>query len=243
MFTGLVREIGTIDRLGRGGGVTEVRLRAPVLAPELGIGDSLAVNGVCLTVTRRGATEVTVEAAAETLRVTTLSRWRVGDRVHLEPALRLGDSLGGHFVLGHVDGVGRIVENRLAAGGLFLTIALPPELACYLLPKGSIAVDGVSLTVDSGPFSDRFTVNVVPHTLAWTLLGAGGRGQAVNLEMDVLVKAARGEGAAARLRGALGSSPAADSVRSAGGTTEAAPASAPLTMDALRRRGFARRRG
>ncbi len=197
MFTGLIKETGTIRSLAPVGGVTRIELTAPVCAPLLAIGDSLAVNGICLTVTRLRGDIVTVEAAAETRRVTTLPRWRRGDRVHLEPALRAGEPLGGHYVLGHVDGVGVVAGRRRAGGSLLLTVTLSADLARYLLPKGSVAVDGVSLTVDAGPFPGRFTVNLIPHTLAVTRLGALRPGARVNLEMDVMVKAARGEQPAA----------------------------------------------
>ena len=170
MFTGLIRELGTVKVLARHGDVTRIDIEAPLLAPDLALGDSLAVQGICLTVTKRRGTRVSVEAAAETRRLTTLSRWRVGQPVHLEPALAVGDKLGGHLVLGHVDGLGRIAARRVAGRSLFLTVKLGPALARYLLPKGSVALDGVSLTVDSGPFRDRFTVNVIPHTLGVTCL-------------------------------------------------------------------------
>lgn len=212
MFTGLVREIGKIRSLSRSGQVTRLQLSAPVCAGELQIGDSLAVNGICLTVTRRSGVVVTVEAAAETRRITTLRRWRSGDRVHLEPALRAGDAMGGHLVLGHVDGLGQVARGERSGRSLFLTLTVAPTLARYLLPKGSVAVDGVSLTVDSGPFGDRFTVNVIPHTLTSTRLGALRVGDQVNLEMDVLVKAARGE-----------------SARNAASTTDLSPAGQPAS--------------
>ncbi len=193
MFTGLVREVGRIHALGRSGELTRIELSAPLCAPDLAIGDSLAVQGICLTVAGRRGSLVAVEAAEETRRLSTLPAWRVGDRVHLEPALRAADPLGGHLVLGHVDGLGRVAAIRARGRSRFLTFGLPASLARYLLPKGSVAVDGVSLTVDSGPFRDRFTVNVIPHTLAATRLGELRVGERVNLEMDVLVKAARGE--------------------------------------------------
>jgi riboflavin synthase len=191
LFTGLIREIGTIRSLSPQRGVMRLRLAAPQCAPHLQLGDSLAVNGICLTVTQCRGQTVTVEAAAETRRVTTLRRWRAGQRVHLEPALAAGEPLGGHLVLGHVDGTGQLLRRDRSGKSVFLTFAFPPALAGYLLPKGSVAVDGVSLTLDSGPFRDRFTVNVVPYTLTRTRLGELRPGERVNLEMDVLVKAAR----------------------------------------------------
>jgi riboflavin synthase len=192
MFTGLIREIGRLRSVARRRGVRRLAVTAPKLASRLAVGDSVAVNGICLTVTVLSGDGFRVDAAAETSRVTTLPAWRPGDRLHLEPSLRLGDPIDGHLVLGHVDGVGRVVVIRRVGGSLFATVKLDRELARFLRPKGSIAVDGVSLTVDAGPFRDRFTVNLIPHTLEWTFFDRLRVGQAVNLELDVLVKSAAG---------------------------------------------------
>jgi riboflavin synthase alpha subunit len=191
MFTGLIREIGTLRRVTSGAELSRLEIRAPRTAGEVAPGDSLAVQGICLTVTATAGERVTVEAAAETRRVTTLRRWRAGQRLHLEPALRAGQALDGHLVLGHVDGTGRIAGLRRQGDSLFLTVVCGRELARWLLPKGSVAVDGVSLTVDAGPHTDRFTCNLIPHTLQWTDFARARVGAPVNLEMDVLVKAAR----------------------------------------------------
>jgi riboflavin synthase alpha subunit len=191
MFTGLVREIGVLRRRQGGARLTRLQIHAPQTAPQLASGDSLAVDGICLTVTRTRGSLVEVEAAVETLRTTTLAGWRAGRRLHLEPALRAGQALDGHLVLGHVDGTGRIAAVKQAGESLLLTIDCGADLARWLLPKGSVAVDGVSLTVDAGPHTDRFTVNLVPHTLRWTVFAQARSGRLVNLEMDVLVKAAR----------------------------------------------------
>jgi len=236
MFTGLIREIGTLRRVARAGGVTRFDIDAPKTAIAASPGDSIAINGICLTVTWRDARAFRVEAAAETRRVTTLPRWRAGDRVHLEPALRAGQALDGHLVLGHVDGQGRIAQIRRAGGSLFMTVTLPDELARFLMPKGSIAVDGVSLTVDAGPLRDRFTVNLIPFTLKWTHFGRARVGQAVNLEMDVLVKAARTGGG---LRAALAAAPADDT-----GTPprNAKSAATGRSLDSLFTRGWRRGR-
>jgi riboflavin synthase len=188
MFTGLVREIGVLRRFTPGGGLV---LAAPQTAPRLAGGDSLAVDGICLTVTGVQGELVSVDAAAETRRVTTLGSWRIGRRVHLEPALRLGEALDGHLVMGHVDGVGRVTAVRRAGGSWFLTVSCGRDLARWLVPKGSVAVDGVSLTLDEGPHDDRFTVNLVPHTLQQTTFAGARAGRRVNLEMDLLVKAAQ----------------------------------------------------
>lgn len=195
MFTGIIREIGVLRGLSPRGDVLRLAIAAPRTAASARPGDSIAVDGICLTVTDARPGVFAVEAASETRRLTTLGNWRAGRRLHLEPALRAGDGLDGHYVQGHVDGSARVLAARPArGGGRLLTVSLAAPLAAYLTPKGSIAIDGVSLTVDEGPFVDRVTVNLIPHTLAVTNLGLLRAGDAVNLEMDVLVKAARGAG-------------------------------------------------
>jgi riboflavin synthase alpha subunit len=221
VFTGLVREVGTLRGVARRGDVTRLAVGAPVCAASLAPGDSLAVNGICLTVAARRGPVVTLEAVAETRRVTTLGDWRAGARLHLEPALRAGEPLGGHVVLGHVDGIGTVAGHARRAGAWRLTVALPAALARGLVPKGSIAVDGVSLTLDDGPPAERFTVSLVPHTLAATCLGALRPGDRVNLELDALAKAAA--------RAGEGATPA-----------RAAPGPSPLTLAGLLSRGFGR---
>jgi riboflavin synthase alpha subunit len=228
MFTGLIREIGSLRSIAPRGGIVRLEVAAPLTAAAARAGDSIAVDGICLTVVavRRGL--FAVEAASETRRLTTLRWWRPGRRVHLEPSLRAGDPLDGHLVQGHIDGTGRVASVRRAGSDLLVTVTLAPELAAFLAPKGSVAVDGVSLTVDAGPHRDRFTVNLIPHTLQWTTFAGLRPGRLVNLEMDVLVKAARSGAALAAL------DPLAD-----GGT--AGPGTTPLTMERLRAAGFRRR--
>jgi riboflavin synthase alpha subunit len=201
MFTGLIREIGTLRRVTGGGQLSKLVIHAPETACRVADGDSLAVNGICLTVTGVRGAEVTVEAAVETRRVTTLRRWRSGERLHLEPSLRLGDAVDGHLVLGHVDGTGQVTQLEWRGESLLMTVRCGHDLAGWLMPKGSVAVDGVSLTVDAGPHVDRFTVNLVPHSLRWTTFREARAGREVNLEMDVLVKAARTGRAAEALSG------------------------------------------
>jgi riboflavin synthase len=218
MFTGIIREVGVLRGVSPLGDVLRLSLAAPRTAATVAIGDSVAVDGICLTVIGVRSGVFSVEAAAETRRLTTLGAWRAGRRLHLEPALRAGDGLDGHYVQGHIDGTGQVTAVRTArGGGRLVTIALPPALAANLTPKGSVAVDGVSLTVDEGPFSDRFTINLIPHSLAVTNLGALTVGDVVNLEMDVLVKAARGAGRIAQV---------------------APVAAAPLTIERLRALGY-----
>jgi len=190
VFTGLIREIGRIERISSRAAITRIAIAAPRTAPGLSTGGSLAVNGICLTVTQPTGGRVEVEATEETRRVTTLSRWAARDPVHLEPSLRAGDPIGGHFVLGHVDGTGRVSSFERRGGAAVLRIGLASTLAAQLVPKGSIAVDGVSLTLDEGPFEGGFAVTIVPHTLAATRLGSLTPGDQVNLELDILAKAA-----------------------------------------------------
>ncbi len=189
MFTGLVSEIGTLVDVRPHSGVLRLTIRAPEVAPKLAIGDSVAVGGICLTVIGVRKDRFVVEAAQETRRLTTLGSWRSGRRLHLEPALRMGDALDGHLVQGHVDGVGVVEVLRPAQGGHHLVVSYPAELGRFLTPKGSIAMDGVSLTINEGPFTGTVTVNLIPLTMQKTTFGSLRPGDKINLEMDVLVKA------------------------------------------------------
>ena len=216
MFTGLIREVGEVARVATAGGVTILDIHAPGLATGLAVGDSLAVDGICLTVTAIAGRQVRVDASFETQRVTTLASWRRGTPVHLEPSLRVGDAIGGHFVLGHVDGVGTIRSLDRERGVVRMTVSVPAPLRPQLLPKGSVAVDGVSLTLDQGPFHDRFTVTLIPHTLASTHFARQRVGDHVNLETDILAKSAAARPSIAR------------------------PATRPLTLDAIRALGWTR---
>jgi riboflavin synthase len=186
MFTGLVEAVGElVERAPTAGGY---RLRlATELAAELKPGDSLAVNGVCLTVVRADAGKMDADVGPETIRVTTLGKLAVGSRVNLERPLRADSRFGGHFVQGHVDAIGRIDAVRPAADFHWLTVSFPPELARLIVLKGSIAVDGISLTV-ARLESDRFDVQIVPFTLEHTNLGSARDGEAVNLEADMIAK-------------------------------------------------------
>jgi riboflavin synthase len=190
MFTGLIQERGQVLGDPRPSGRGGVRLAIGLsrdLAGGVGVGASLAVAGVCLTVVERSEAAVVVELAPETLARTTLGRLRDGAAVNLEPALRAGDPLGGHMVQGHVDGTAGVAARRDLAEHRVLGFSLPPALAPYLVEKGSVTVDGVSLTV-AALASDQFEVALLPHTLAVTTLGALVPGDEVNLEVDVLAK-------------------------------------------------------
>ena len=188
MFTGIVEGIGKIESLRtQAGGSRRIAVSTALPVDKLPLGASIAVNGVCLTVVARKPRRFEAEIGPETLRVTTFAGLRAGDRVHLERPLRLGDPLGGHLVAGHVDGVGRIETRRKHGDALGLRIAAPEELAPLLAPKGSVTVDGVSLTVNEveGPV---FAVMLIPHTLEATCLGERKTGDRVNIEADLIAK-------------------------------------------------------
>ncbi|HVS15037.1 MAG TPA: riboflavin synthase [Thermoanaerobaculia bacterium] len=190
MFTGLVAEAGRLSRAPGSPGPRGVELEielSPGLAARLAVGDSLAVSGVCLTVTARSATACTVELSPETLERTTLGDLGAGARVNLEPALRLGDALGGHWVQGHVDGVAVVTGRRDLGEHRVLAFTPPPGLERYIVEKGSVTLDGVSLTVVRRR-GIGFEVALVPHTLEVTTLGEREVGDRVNFEADVLAK-------------------------------------------------------
>jgi len=187
MFTGLVEELGTITDLVPQGAAVALSLRAPLIAADAAIGDSIAVNGCCLTVVRRDADVLTFEAGSETLSRTNLGRLQTGSRLNLERSLKVGDRLGGHYVSGHIDGLGALDRRREEGPWAFLWFRVPTELARQMASKGSIAVDGVSLTLVEVT-NESFSVALIPHTLAVTTLGALQPGDAVNLETDLLAK-------------------------------------------------------
>jgi len=188
VFTGLVEDVGTVARVEPRAGTCLIEVRPAALAvDELAVGDSIAVDGVCLTVTSRGSGGFAVTAVDETLRRTTLGDLSAGHPVHLERALRLGDRLGGHLVQGHVDGVGTVAERRTAGDNLELTVRAAPPLLRYVVEKGSIAMDGVSLTVVRVD-DNSFAVALIPHTARVTALGRKEVGGRVNLEVDMIAK-------------------------------------------------------
>lgn len=179
MFTGIVEELGEVVGVGE----TRLEVRGPLVTSDAKLGDSIAVNGCCLTVASLDGDVFTADVMAETLRRTSLGVLRPGDRVNLERPLAIGARLGGHLVQGHVDAAATI----LARDGEVVRIALPDELARYLVPKGSVTVDGISLTVVSVA-DGSFTVSLIPTTLELTTLGRKGPGDPVNLEADVVAK-------------------------------------------------------
>jgi riboflavin synthase len=187
VFTGIVRERGRVASVEGGSDGVRIVLEAPETAAGAVLGDSVAINGVCLTVTERRDGTLAFDAVPETLERSTLGRLAAGVAVNVEPALRAGEPLGGHIVQGHVDGVGRVRSAEPEGDGRRFWIDVPAELLRYTVEKGSITVEGVSLTVatldDAG-----FAVALVPHTLEVTTLGELGPGGEVNLEVDVLAK-------------------------------------------------------
>lgn len=187
MFTGIVRELGEVLSVETNPSGLRLELVAPATAALSGLGDSVAVDGCCLTVVAVADGRLAFDAIPETLARTTLKRLVPGARVNLEPALRAGDPLGGHYVQGHVDGVGRLVESRDDADGRRLAIAAPEELLRYIVEKGSITVEGVSLTV-AALLEAGFEVALIKQTLAATTLASLVPGDPVNLEVDVLAK-------------------------------------------------------
>ena len=183
MFTGIVREVGRVEAVEERGESVRLVIRAPQTASATAVGDSVALAGVCLTAVEVSDEKVAFDAVPETLRRSTLGRLLEGGGVNVEPALRAGDSLGGHIVQGHVDGVGRI--RRADEEGI--EVEAPDDVLRYCVEKGSIAVEGVSLTIGVLG-TDSFTIALIPHTREATTLGAVAEGDEVNLEVDVVAK-------------------------------------------------------
>lgn len=187
MFTGIVEEVGEVVDVTTGTDSAVLRVRGPLVVSDATLGASIAVNGVCLTVTAHDEQEFSVDVMQESLDRSSLGDLSAGSRVNLERAVRADGRLGGHIVQGHVDGTGTITAREPGERWEVVTVALPPTLARYVVEKGSIAVDGVSLTV-SALTPGGFQVSLIPTTLADTTLGAAGVGARVNLEVDVLAK-------------------------------------------------------
>jgi riboflavin synthase len=188
MFTGIIETTGTIETMGPAvRGNRRVAISSDLDLASVPLGGSIAVDGVCLTAVARRGRRFQADLGPETLALTTLGQRRAGDRVHLERPLRMGDPLGGHLVAGHVDGVGRVRTTRPLGEALLLELTAPPQVAPYVAPKGSIAINGASLTVNQVDGAD-FSVTLIPHTLAVTNLGRLRAGDPVNLEADLLAK-------------------------------------------------------
>ena len=187
MFTGIVEEMGTVKAIRKGPHSAVVEIQAQVVLEDLHIGDSIAVNGVCLTATAFSPAGFTADVMHETLNRSALALLRPGSRVNLERALAAGGRFGGHIVAGHVDGVGTVQRITRDDNAVWYTIAAGPEILRYVVEKGSIAMDGISLTV-AAVEADRFSVSVIPHTAAVTALGRKRPGDVVNLETDIIGK-------------------------------------------------------
>ena len=187
MFTGIVRERGRVASVEGDGNGIRIRLDAPLTAAEVAIGDSVSLNGCCLTVVEAANGMLAFDAVPETLSRSSLDGLEAGDELNVEPALRAGDPLGGHYVQGHVDGVGRVRSVEPEGEGRRISFDAPPDVLRYCVEKGSVAVDGVALTIAELDEAG-FAVALIPHTLAATTLGTLEPGARVNLEADVLAK-------------------------------------------------------
>ena len=187
MFTGIIEGLGTISSIRSSGKGRRLAVTADFSLEHTRIGDSIAVNGACLTAVTVSAKRFEADVSPETLRLTTLGSAKSGERVNLERALRLSDRLGGHLVAGHVDGIGEIRDRQTAGNATIIDIAVPRSLSRYLIDKGSVAVDGISLTVNA--FDDTgFSVSVIPHTGQMTTIGLKKTGEKVNIETDLIGK-------------------------------------------------------
>lgn len=187
MFTGIVEGLGKVIRLTKKGADLVLEVEAEIDLSEVSLGDSIAVNGACLTVTSQNGKVFFADVSAESLSKTTLKYLRTGQQVNLEKSLRIGGFLGGHFVLGHVDGIGRILSRTQKSGSIIFAIEAVDSLSRYIVEKGSVAIDGISLTVNRLE-KERFYVNVIPHTAAHTTLTGKKEGEWVNIEADILGK-------------------------------------------------------
>ena len=192
MFTGIVTDVGEIRSVeARADNLSRLTIFTRYPRADIALGASIACSGVCLTVTQTGTEDgrdwFGVDAAAETLRVTTAGRWRHGAKINLERALKMGDELGGHVVAGHVDGLASVVMREELTDSARFVLRAPRDLSRFIAPKGSVALDGVSLTVNAVE-GDTFSVLIIPHTLAATTLGALRQGDDVNLEIDTMAR-------------------------------------------------------
>jgi riboflavin synthase len=187
MFTGLIEDTGRVANLVRRGesGIITIETSLPI--QEIAIGDSIAVNGACLTVTDKGGNRLTFDVSPESFSRTTLGKLNVGNRVNLERALKMGDRLGGHIVTGHIDCNGRLSRSELRSGNHQLQFTIPAEHARYVVEKGSVAIDGISLTVNAVT-RDSFSVNIIPLTFSATTLNQLRSGDTVNIETDIIGK-------------------------------------------------------
>jgi len=217
LFTGIIEEVGALERLAGG----EIAIRAKKVLEDVALGDSIAVNGICLTVTHFDAAHFTADVMPETVRRTSLAELKRGSRVNLERALTLRSRLGGHIVSGHIDGVGTIAAMQEEGNAILLTVRASADVLRYVVEKGSVALDGISLTVARVSAAD-FTVSLIPHTREITNLREKRMGSRLNIETDILGKYVEKLFPGAHTRGE------SDAPKSAGG----------ITMDFLRQQGF-----
>lgn len=187
MFTGIVKDVGAVTTLERRGEEALLKVRTSLDMMQMAVGDSIAVNGACLTITTMEADVFSADVSAETIKRTNLGKLKPGDAVNLEPALRLSDFLGGHLVLGHIDGTGRIVGKIPGTSSIVFLFEVERDLSRYIVEKGSVCVEGVSLTVNRCEGS-RFYINMIPHTAERTTLGLKKVGDVVNIETDIIGK-------------------------------------------------------
>lgn len=187
MFTGIIEEIGIISNIQRTGESCILTIEAKKILEDVHLGDSIAVNGVCLTVTSYTSNRFTVDVMPETIKATSLNSLKRGSKVNLERAMAAGGRFGGHFVSGHIDGTGVIKSKKAFENAVYYEIEAGHDLMRYVILKGSIAIDGTSLTV-FGTSEDSFTISLIPHTLGETILGIKGPGDIVNLECDMIGK-------------------------------------------------------
>ena len=187
MFTGLIEAVGRVTACERRGAAAVLTVATTLPVSEIAIGDSVAVNGACLTVTAKGEATLTFDVSPETLAGTTIESLRSGRNVNLERALRLGDRMGGHIVTGHVDCIGKLLQSSETSGNRVLEFSLPPDHARYLVHKGSVAIDGISLTVNAVS-TGGFSVNIIPLTYSSTTLAQCKAGDRVNIETDIIGK-------------------------------------------------------
>jgi len=187
MFSGIIEESGQIEKISRSSNLTLLTIKSEKVCQDTKIGDSISVNGVCLTVIKNENNFLSFEVIPETLKITNLGLLRINDRVNLERALKVGDRVSGHFVNGHIDCLGVVRKKKYIGGNLSFEIAVPSQFTQYVLPKGSIAIDGISLTIVDKK-STTFSVYVIPHTLKNTTLGFKGASDKVNIEFDILAK-------------------------------------------------------
>lgn len=187
MFTGIIEELGQVKEIKKENKSAKIKIAAKLIPQDLKMGDSVAVNGVCLTIVSFSSQDLTAEVMAETLDKSSLGIVRAGERVNLERALRADSRFGGHIVSGHVDGLGEILSVEEEGIAQIFKISYPPELAAYLAKKGSVAVDGISLTLVD-VLDDYFILSLIPHSLDMTTLGFKREGDQVNLEIDILAR-------------------------------------------------------